>query len=174
MEDNKPINIRKIGGAEILETLNCVAIAERFFNRSRAWFTQRLNNNLVNGKPVSFTPEELFKLRSALRVLSSEIIHFTNHIPNIPTDMSIQVYVVTDATAIQFIEDNDIDGFKEYLAEEEYLDFGEPETFDTEAEALAFCAGIGHGCDERATPTRFPLRSNVDIDLPFINAIKEY
>ena len=64
MEDNKPINIRKIGGAEILETLNCAAIAERFFNRSRAWFTQRLNNNLVNGKSVSFTPEELFKLRS--------------------------------------------------------------------------------------------------------------
>ena len=53
MEDDKPINIRKIGGAEILETLNCAAIAERFFNRSRAWFTQRLNNNLVNGKPVS-------------------------------------------------------------------------------------------------------------------------
>ena len=47
----------------------------------------------------------------------------------------IHVYVVTDSTAIQFIEDNDIDGFKEYLAEEEYLDFGEPETFDTEAEA---------------------------------------
>ena len=88
--------------------------------------------------------------------------------------MSIQVYVVTDATAIQFIEDNDIDGFKEYLAEEEYLDFGEPETFDTEAEVLAFCAGIGHGCDERAIPTRFPLRSNVDIDLPFIELIKEY
>lgn len=124
MEDNKPINIHKIGGAEILETLNCAAIAERSFNRSRAWFTQRLNNNLVNGKSVSFTPEELFKLRSALRVLSSEIIHFTNHIPNIPTDISILVYFATDATAILFIEDYDIDGFKEYLTEEEHLDFG--------------------------------------------------
>ena len=91
-----------------------------------------------------------------------------------PNNAPIQVYVVTDATAIQFIVDNDIDGFKDYLAEEEYLYFDEPETFDTEAEALAFCAGIGHGCDERATPTRFPLRSNVNIDLPFINAIKEY
>ena len=174
MEDDKIINIRKIGGAEILDYLSCSAISERFFNRSRAWFTQRLNNNLINGKPVSFTPEELFTLRTSLKVISSEIINFTNHIPNIPTDMSIQVYVVTDPTAIQFIEDNDIDGFKEYLAEEEYLDFGEPEIFDTEAEALAFCAGIGHGCDERATPTRFPLRSNVDIDLPFIELIKEY
>lgn len=87
---------------------------------------------------------------------------------------SILVYIVTDTTAIQFIEDNDIDGFKNYLAEEEHIDFGEPETFDTEAEALAFCAGIVHGCDERATPTRFPLRSDMDIDIPFINAIKEY
>ena len=87
---------------------------------------------------------------------------------------SIKVYVVNDKIAIQFIEENDIDGFKEYLAEEGCRYFAEPETFDTEAEALAFCAAIGHGCDERATPTRFPLRSNVDIDLPFIEAIKEY
>ena len=87
---------------------------------------------------------------------------------------TIKVYMVNDKIAIQYIEDNDIDGFKDYLAEEEYLYFDEPETFDTEAEALAFCAGIGHGCDERATPTRFPLRSNVDIDLPFIELIKEY
>lgn len=90
------------------------------------------------------------------------------------TNCTIKVYVVNDKIAIQFIENNNIDGFKEYLAEEEYLYFAEPETFNTEAEALAFCAAIGHGCDERATPTRFPLRSNVDIDLPFINAIREY
>lgn len=87
---------------------------------------------------------------------------------------TIKVYMVNDKVAIQYIEDNDIDSFKDYLAEEEYLYFDEPETFDTEAEALAFCAGIGHGCDERATPTRFPLRSNVDIDLPFIELIEEY
>lgn len=90
------------------------------------------------------------------------------------TNCTIKVYVVNDKIAIQFIEDNDIDGFKEYLAEEGCHYFAEPETFDTEAEALAFCAAIGHGCDERATPTRFPLLSNVDIDLPFINAIREY
>jgi hypothetical protein len=48
--------------------------------------------------------------------------------------------VVTDRTAIDYIEDGDIDGFKEYLAEEETLYFEEPETFDSEAEALAFCA----------------------------------
>lgn len=174
MKDEKPIKIREIYGAEILDSLSCSAIAERFFNRSRAWFTQRLNNNIVNGKPISFTPEELFTLRSSLREISTEINNFCDNIPNLPTPMSIQVYVVTDKTAIQFIEDNDIDGFKGYLAEEEYLYFAEPETFDTEAEALAFCAGIGFGTDERAPVEKFPLRTSVDIDLPFIEAIKEY
>ena len=87
---------------------------------------------------------------------------------------TIKVYMVNGKVAIQYIEDNDIDSFKDYLAEEEYLYFDEPETFDTEAEALAFCAGIDHGCDERATPTCFPLRSNVDIDLSFIELIEEY
>jgi hypothetical protein len=88
--------------------------------------------------------------------------------------MSIKVYVVTDPCAIQYIEDNDIEGFESYLAEEEYLYFAEPESFETEAEANAFCAGIGYGVDERATPKRFPLRSNIDIDLPFIETIKKY
>ena len=88
--------------------------------------------------------------------------------------MSVKVYVISDPLAINFLVDDDIDGFKEYLDSDDTIIFPEPETFDTEAETLAFYAGIGHGCDERATPTRFPLRSNVDIDLPFIDAIKEY
>ena len=87
---DKIFRIRQVDGAQILEMINCAAISERFFNRSRAWLIQRLNNNTVNGKPVSFTPEELFKLRDSLRVLSSEIIHFANNIPQIPTDMSIK------------------------------------------------------------------------------------
>lgn len=35
--------------------------------------------------------------------------------------MSAKVYVVRDRTAIGFIENNDIIGFKNYLAEGEYL-----------------------------------------------------
>lgn len=80
-QDEGIFRIRHVEGAQILEMMNCAAISERFFNRSRAWLIQRLNNNIVNGKPVSFTPEELFKLRVSLRVLSSEIIRFANNIP---------------------------------------------------------------------------------------------
>lgn len=50
--------------------------------------------------------------------------------------------------------------------------FGEPETFETEAEALDFCTGIGHGLDERTPVKLFPLRSSESEDLPFIEAIK--
>lgn len=168
------IPIRRIQGAEILDVLNCAAISERFFNRSRAWFIQRLNNNIVNGKAVSFTPEELLILRSALKILASEIVDFTTHIPNIPTDMAIKVYVISDAEAIQYFINDNVDGFKEYLASDDMLDFPAPEYFDTEAEALAFCAGIGYGTTERATPERYPLRSCEEVDLPFIEAIENY
>lgn len=168
------INLRQIDGSHILDMLNCAAISERFFNRSRAWFTQRLNNNIVNGKPVSFTSEELLKMRISLKVIASEITIFSSNIPNIPTEMSIKVYVVNDPTAIEYLQNEDLEGFKEYLSEEEYLDFGEPQYFDTEAEALAFCSGIGFGIDDRATVERYPLRSCETVDVPFIEAIENY
>lgn len=169
---DKIISLRKIAGAQILDTLNCATIAERFFNRSRAWFIQRLNNNIINGKPVSFTPDELLKLRTSLKVLASEITQFTTNIPNLPTDMSIKVYVITDPEAINYLVNDDIDGFKEYLASDEMLDIPSPEYFDTEAEALAFCSGIGYGENERALPERYPLRSCEQSDLPFIATIE--
>ena len=172
------IRIREIEGAQVFDMLSCAAIAKRFFRRSRAWFIQRLNNNSVNGKPASFSPEELLKLRTSLKVLASEITHFTSNIPKIPTDMSIKVYVVEDTEAIDFIQNNDLDGFKAYLDEtkenERYLYFDEPECFDTEAEALAFCAGLGHGMDERAPVERYPLRSCEPDDVPFIEVIENY
>lgn len=172
------VRLRRLTGAQIFDTIKCAHIAERFFNRSRAWFIQRLNNNVVNGKPVSFSPDELLKLRSALKILASEITHFTTQIPKLTTDMPIKVYVVTEPMLVDFILDNDIEGFNAYLDEskenEDFILFGEPECFDTQAEALAFCSGIGFGANERATPERYPLRSCEDVDRPFIEAINNY
>ena len=88
--------------------------------------------------------------------------------------MAVKVYVVSDPLAINFIDDDDIDGFKEYLESDEYLDFGQPTVFDTEQQALAFCAGLGYGANESATPERYPLRSFEEADLPFIKAIENY
>ncbi len=172
------IRLRELTGAQVFDTINCAYIADRFFKRSRAWFIQRLNNNIVNGKPVSFTPDELLKLRTALKVIASEITQFTTQIPKLPTDMSIKVYVVTEPALVDFLVDNDLDGFTAYLDEskenDDFILFNEPECFDTEAEALAFCTGIGYGYDERATPERYPLRSSEETDSPFIEAIVNY
>lgn len=88
--------------------------------------------------------------------------------------MSAKVYVIKDRTAIDFIENNDIDGFKQYLSEEEYLMFDEPIQFETETEALAFCAGLGYGVDDTLPVAKFPLRSFEEYDMPFIEAIENY
>lgn len=47
--------------------------------------------------------------------------------------MSVKVYVISDPLAINFLVDDGIDGFKEYLDSDDMLDFPEPEVFDTEA-----------------------------------------
>ena len=88
--------------------------------------------------------------------------------------MPAKVYVVNDPIAINFLVDDDIDGFKEYLEADEFLDFSEPEVFDTEAQALAFCAGLGYGANESAMTSRYPLRSFEEADRPFIEAIEAY
>ena len=43
--------------------------------------------------------------------------------------MSVKVYVISDPLAIDFLVNDDIDGFKEYLDSDDMLDFPEPEVF---------------------------------------------
>ena len=88
--------------------------------------------------------------------------------------MSAKVFVITDPNLIEFIENNDVDGFKNYLSEDEYLMFDDPVEFTTEQEALAFCAGLGHGKMEGVPAEQFPLRSFEEYDQPFIEAIEIY
>lgn len=48
-------------------------IAENYFKKSKAWFSQRLNGNRVHGKVCRFTDEELDTLRFALQDISKKI-----------------------------------------------------------------------------------------------------
>lgn len=48
-------------------------IAENYFKKSKAWFSQRLNGNCVHGKECRFTDEELDTLRFALQDISKKI-----------------------------------------------------------------------------------------------------
>ena len=88
--------------------------------------------------------------------------------------MAVKVYVISDPHAINFLVNDDIDGFKEYLDSDDTIYFNEPEVFDTEAEALAYCAGIGYGAPERGPVERYPLRSCEPSDRSFIEAIENY
>lgn len=48
-------------------------IAETYFKKSKAWFSQRLNGHTVHGKVCHFSEEELDTLRFALQDISKKI-----------------------------------------------------------------------------------------------------
>lgn len=58
---------------DLLRVLNGAYIAERFFGRSGSWFSQKLNNNLKNGKPCEFSKDEIETLSNALYTISFEL-----------------------------------------------------------------------------------------------------
>lgn len=58
---------------DLLRIINGAYLAERFFGKSGSWFSQKLNNNLKNGKPCEFTSEELKTLSNALYTISYEL-----------------------------------------------------------------------------------------------------
>lgn len=46
-------------------------IAKHYFGKTRQWLYQRINGNIINGKPVDFTSDELNTLSVALSDLSA-------------------------------------------------------------------------------------------------------
>jgi hypothetical protein len=72
---NDPIlsKIKFLGREDLLRVLNGAYIAERFFGKSGSWFSQKLNNNIKNGKPCEFTPDELETLSNALYTIAIEL-----------------------------------------------------------------------------------------------------
>lgn len=84
-----------------------------------------------------------------------------------------KVYIVSDAEMAEYIAMDDIESVRAML-EEGNVPWVEVEEFDTEAEVLAFCRGLGHGKDETSMPSLFPLRSTEEGDIPFIRLLEEY
>lgn len=58
---------------EILPYISISAIAKNYFGKSKEWFYQKMNGNIVNGKPAKFTAEEIQKLNFALQDLSKKL-----------------------------------------------------------------------------------------------------
>lgn len=79
MADNKtqdPVlsKIKFMDRNDLLRVINGAYIADRFFGgKSGSWFSQKLNNNIKNGKPCEFTPEEIETLANALRTIAIEL-----------------------------------------------------------------------------------------------------
>jgi len=57
----------------VIPAISMVYIAKNYFNKTDAWLYQRINGNIVNGKPAHFTPDEKNKLAHALRDLSIKL-----------------------------------------------------------------------------------------------------
>jgi hypothetical protein len=66
-------NIVKEKMSCILPLISVSYLSRKYFNRSPQWFYQRLNRNIVNGKPSKFTEKEIQILNDALQDISKEI-----------------------------------------------------------------------------------------------------
>ncbi len=55
---------------EVSKVISLSYVAEKYFGKTRQWLYQRLNGNLVNGKPARFTQAERQKLSEALADIS--------------------------------------------------------------------------------------------------------
>lgn len=65
--------IEDLKESDIMRVLNASYIAERFFGKSKSWFSQKLNNHIKNGSPSEFTTSEIETLRNALYTISIEL-----------------------------------------------------------------------------------------------------
>lgn len=58
---------------EVSQIVSMGYIAETYFNKKKQWIYQRINGNIVNGRPVSFKQEEITQLNKALKDISKKI-----------------------------------------------------------------------------------------------------
>lgn len=61
----KTLNVKK-ELERVQDFISMSYIAEHYFGKTRHWLYQRINGNIVNGKPVDFTTQELDTLSQAL------------------------------------------------------------------------------------------------------------
>ena len=60
----------------ILPLINVAGFTRHYFGKSSSWFYQRMNGNIVHGKPMSFTDEELNQLQDAFQDLARRMLSF--------------------------------------------------------------------------------------------------
>lgn len=58
---------------ELGDVLSLSYIAQHYFQKDRSWLAQRINGNIVNGRPCAFTDDELAMLRLALNDIKNKL-----------------------------------------------------------------------------------------------------
>jgi len=58
---------------EISQIVSMSYIASTYFNKTKSWLSQRINELNVNGKPAKFTDEEIETLNTAFQDISRKI-----------------------------------------------------------------------------------------------------
>lgn len=58
---------------DILPIISLSFIAKEYFGKTKEWLYQRINGNVVNGKPARFTEEELKILDKALKDIGHKL-----------------------------------------------------------------------------------------------------
>ena len=58
---------------EVLPFISISKFAEVYFGKSASWLHQRINGNVVHGKPCRFTDEEIDIFNRALQDISKKI-----------------------------------------------------------------------------------------------------
>lgn len=66
------INVRVRLG-DLSDALSLSYIAQHYFQKDRSWLAQRINGNIVNGKPSAFTESELGILKFALMDMKNKL-----------------------------------------------------------------------------------------------------
>ncbi len=66
---NETLDVRDLL-AEVLPMVSVANLSKKYFGKSASWFYQRMNGNIVHGKPAKFTPAEMDTLSRALDDLS--------------------------------------------------------------------------------------------------------
>lgn len=62
----------KIQLQEVSEIVSLSWIAKKYFGKTKNWLYQRINGNIVNGKPCRFTNEEIETFNHALKDISKK------------------------------------------------------------------------------------------------------
>ncbi|MGM9803059.1 MAG: DUF5053 domain-containing protein [Muribaculaceae bacterium] len=60
--------------------LNISKFAKRYFSKTHAWFSQRLNGYSVNGKPQEFSPDEHAQIAASFRDIAAKLNEYADAI----------------------------------------------------------------------------------------------